>query len=308
MRNIVLGFALLASVTTVFVAPTASAAPVCAGAGQAPVLVGRIPGAIEGATVDPNGRLYATDAAGGRIYRIDAPGTPAVPVATVPGAGALAWAPDGTLLVGYGDARVLIGDVARASSVARVDVATGAVTPIAGGLSASNGMDVARDGTIYATNDFGASVGRVTAGGAVQPDWARLPSANGAVLSSDDAYLYVSRTFADPGVSRIPTANPGAPESIVTFTGADVLAAPDGLTLDAQNRPVVPLNVAGQIVRVDGPQRYCALAGGITASSVLTYGRGTGGFAAGHLYRGGFDGSVYEIPGGFDAGSTAAAP
>ncbi|MBJ8343633.1 SMP-30/gluconolactonase/LRE family protein [Antrihabitans sp. YC2-6] len=286
----------------------ANAAPICPGAGRGAVVVGRIAGAIEGATVDPGGRMYVTDAAGGRILRIDAPGAAPVQIATVPGAGALAWAPDGALLVGFGDPRILLGDALRPGGVARVDVGTGAVTPIAGGLSAANGMDVARDGTIYATNDFGNLVGRVSPNGAVQADWASLPSANGAVLSSDDAFLYVARTFANPGVSRIPTGNPGAPESVLNLGGAEALSAPDGLTLDARDRPVVPLNLAGQIIRVDAPNQYCVLASGVAMSSVLTYGRGSGGFAEGRLFRGGFDGTILEIPGGFDPGATTAAP
>ncbi len=300
-----------AATISVLGATPATAAPICPGAGQAPVLVGRVPGAaLEGVTVDARGRLYTTDIVSGRIFRIDTPGAPAYPIASVPSgsAGALAWTPDGTLLVGYSDARVVIGDTARPGAIARVNTDTGAVTPIASGLSAANGMDVARDGTIYATNDFGSLVGRVFPNGAVQPNWASLPSANGAVLSSDDAYLYVSRTFANPGVSRIPIANPGAPESLVTFGGGDVLDAADGLTLDSKNRPIVPANLPGQILRVDGPNQYCVLASGIPLSSVLTYGRGAVGFSDGRLFRAGFDGNIFEIPSGFDPNARTATP
>ncbi|TQF65525.1 SMP-30/gluconolactonase/LRE family protein [Rhodococcus spelaei] len=278
--------------------PTAAAAPVCPGAGQAPVLVGRAPGAvIEGAIVDGLGRLYLTDLSSGRVLRMDHPGATAVPIATVPAAmsGGLAWAPDGGLLVGYGDARVVVGDLARSAGIVKVDVTSGAVHPFAVGLSAANGLAVARDGTVYATNDFASLVGRVLPNGVVQPDWAVLPSANGAALSADDRYLYVSRTFTNPGVSRIPTANPGAPESLVTFGGGDVFAAPDGLVLDAHGRPIVPTDISGQILRVDGPNQFCVLASGLPVSSVLTYGAGTSGFSAGRLFRAGFDGSVYEI-------------
>jgi gluconolactonase len=315
MRTIaaLVGVVLAAVGLSIAGAPRSVAAPVCPGAGQPPVLVARVPGAaLEGLTVDPGGRLYTTDLVSGRVYRVDAPGAAAVPVATVPGgsgAGALAWAPDGTLLVGYGaDPRVLLGDVLRPGAIAKLDTATNRLTPFVGGLSAANGMDVARDGTIYATNDFGQLVGRVLPNGAVAADWARFPSANGAVLGTDDAYLYVSRTFVNPGVSRIPVANPGAPESLLTFAGGDVIAAPDGLTLDSQDRPVVPTNAAGQIIRIDGPNAFCVLAQGLPSSSVVTYGRGPSGFAQGRLFRAGFDGAIYEIPGGFDPSARAATP
>lgn len=156
--------ALLAGVVSVAAPQTASAAPVCPGAGQPPVLVGRVPGAaLEGVAVDGGGRLYTTDLISGRVFRLDAPGAPAVPVATVPGgsgAGALAWASDGSLLVGYGaDARVLLGDILRPGAIAKLNTATGALTPFVSGLSAANGLDVDAAGTAYATNDFGTQIG-----------------------------------------------------------------------------------------------------------------------------------------------------
>ncbi|WP_137874819.1 SMP-30/gluconolactonase/LRE family protein [Rhodococcus sp. Q] len=300
MRGTRIGLLVAAVVVAVgtAVTPTAAAASACPDA-RSPVLVGSVPGAVlEGAAVDGAGRMYVTDLVSGRVFRLDRPGAPAVPIATVPsgGAGALAWARDGSLLVGYGaDARVFTGDATRAAGIVAVDVNSGAVRPFARGLSAANGLAVARDGTVYATNDFGSLVGRVLPNGVVQPDWAVLPSANGAALSADDRYLYVSRTFTNPGVSRIPTANPGAPESVVTFTGGDVFAAPDGLTLDPQGRPIVPTDVSGQILRVDGPDRFCVLASGMPMSSVVTYGNGDAGFSTGRLFRAGFDGQIFEV-------------
>ncbi|WP_092805269.1 SMP-30/gluconolactonase/LRE family protein [Rhodococcus globerulus] len=288
----------------------AAAAPPCPGSSPA-ILSAQIPGAaLEGVTVDGQGRLYATDLVSGRIFRVDTPGAAAVPIATVPGgAGALAWSPDGSLLVGTGaNAGVLIGDLTRAASVARVDVNSGVVTPIAGGLSAANGLAVAHDGTIYATNDFGSLIGKVSPNGAVDPVWASLPSANGAALSADNRWLYVSRTFANPGVSRISVDNPGYSESLVNLGGLEIFSAPDGLTLDSHDRAIVPTDISGEVWRIDGPGPYCALTSELQASSVLTYGRGNSGFAAGHLYRAGFDGKIYEIPAGFDAGAQAATP
>ncbi|AHH18645.1 SMP-30/gluconolaconase/LRE-like region-containing protein [Nocardia nova SH22a] len=292
-------------------APRASAATICLGAGQPTVQVASVPGALEGLTVDSLGRAYTTDIATGRVFRIDAPGAAAVPIATVPGggAGALAWTPDGKLLVGYGaDPRVVIGDTARAAGIAELDPDTGAVLPYATGLSAANGMDVAADGTAYATNDFGDLIGRVAPGGRVQADWARFASANGAVLGADDQYLYVSRTFTNPGVSRIPIANPAAPESLLDLSGTDTTAAPDGLTLDSRDRPVVPFNPSGRIVRIDGPGQFCELGTGSPLTSVVTYGRGATGFSAGRLFAATFTGAVYEIPGGFDPNARTATP
>lgn len=288
----------------------ASAAPVCAGAGQPARLVGSVSGAaLEGLTVDAAGRLYTTDLITGRVYRLAGPGAPAVPIARVPGgsgAGALAWTPGGTLLVGYGaDPRVFVGDALRHASIARLDINTRALRPWVTGLSAANGMDVSARGNVYATNDFGNLIGRVSPTGAVQAAWGALPSANGAVLGRGDGWLYVSRTFVNPGVSRISTANPRVVQNLLSV-GAP--STPDGLTLDSRDRPVVPFNATGEIVRVTAPGSYCVLATGLPTSSVVSYGRGDRGFSAGRLFRAGFDGRIYEIPGGFDAGATAAVP
>lgn len=290
----------------------ASAAPFCAGGGAPGRLVGTVGGAaLEGLTVDGSGRAYTTDLISGQVFRLDAPGARAVPIARVPagGAGGLAWSPDGTLLVGYGaDPRVVVGDVVRPGGIARLNTRTNVLSPWVGGLSAADGMDVAANGTVYATNDFGTLIGRVAPNGAVSPAWGALPSANGAVLGRGDGWLYVSRTFVNPGVSRISTANPRVQQSLLTLSGGDLTAAPDGLTLDSANRPIVPFNAAGKIVRLTSPGAYCVLAQGLPLSSVLSYGRGDRGFAKGHLYRAGFDGRIYEIPGGFDPRAVAAFP
>lgn len=303
--------ALSAGLLTAVSAVPASAAPICAGAGQAPRLVGTVPGAaLKGLTVDAGGRLYTTDLVSGRVFRLSAPGAPAVPIAHVPdgGADALAWAPDGALLVGYGsDPRVFVGDALRPGGIARMNVGNLSIGPWVRGLSAADGIDVGANGTVYATNDFGNLVGRVHPGGAVQADWGTVPSANGAVLGRDDHWLYVSRTWGNPGVSRISTANPRVIQSLLDL-GANTMAGPAGLTLDSRGRPVVAFGGAGQIVRITSPGRYCVLGSGIASSIVVSYGRGIRGFSAGHLYRAGFDGRIYEIPGGFDRGAAAAIP
>ncbi|MFI7586178.1 SMP-30/gluconolactonase/LRE family protein [Spongisporangium articulatum] len=273
---------------------------------QAPVQIGDAGVALEGAVVDNAGRLFVTDLFGGRVLRFDKPGAAPVEALKLPvgGGGALALRPDGTLLVGGGaNPKVFLGDVLKPGVIYGWNQNTGALTTVAKGFSAADGLAVAHDGTIYATNDFGTLIGRVTPDGTKQADWARLPSANGAVLNHDDSYLYVSRTFWNPGVSRIPVAHPDKPESLLDLTFPRTFAAPDGLTIDSQDRPVVPTDVGGKILRIEKPGVTCTLATGVGASSVIVYGHGTTGFLKGHLYRAGFDGKIYEIPAGFDPGA-----
>ena len=99
-------------------APAAAAFAPCAPNEPPPHLLASVPGAVfEGAIVDPQGHLYATDLITGRVYRFNHPGAAPTVLTTVPGgvgAGALAFEPDGSLLIGYGsDPRVLAGDVLR---------------------------------------------------------------------------------------------------------------------------------------------------------------------------------------------------
>ncbi|MBO9533509.1 MAG: SMP-30/gluconolactonase/LRE family protein [Solirubrobacteraceae bacterium] len=307
-RAAVVSLAATAALGALHAAPAQAAFAECASNQPAAKVVGDIGAAIEGAVVDRSGRLYVTDLLGGRILRFDTPGAAPKVLSTIPsknGGGALALEPDGTVIVGTGaDPRVFLGDVLRPGAISRVNQVTGALTEIAKGFSAANGLDVTANGTIYATNDFGALVGRRTPDGKVNAAWTVFPSANGAVLSKDDQYLYVSRTFVNPGVSRIPIANPAKPESLLDLGFADLLAFPDGLTLDSKDRPVVPMNGSGDIVRIDAPGKACKLASGLNSSSVVVYGRGTKGFSAGRLFRAGFDGKVYEVPSAFDAGAS----
>jgi len=114
----------------------------------------------------------------------------------------------------------------------------------------------------------------------------------------------VSRTFVNPGVSRIPVNNPSNPESLLDLTGTRTFDAPDGLTLDSAGRPVVPTDVRGEILRIESKGVTCTLATGLPSSSVIVYGKGSTGFAAGHLYRAGFDGKIYEIPSAYDPAAT----
>jgi sugar lactone lactonase YvrE len=299
--------ALLVLMSGTLVPAQAGAAATACPTPKAPVLVGDAGVALEGAVVDRQGHLFVTDLFGGRVLRFDRPGGSYTVVATLPGAsggGALALAPDGTVLVGSGaDPRVFLGDILHPGAISKLE--GNKLTQLYAGFSAADGLAVAHDGTIYATNDFASQIGRVTPAGVTRADWGTFPSANGAVLGKDDHYLYVSRTFVNPGVSRIPVAHPDRPESLLDLTGSHTFDAPDGLTLDSQDRPVVPTDGSGDILRIEKPGVTCTLATGLTLSSVIVYGKGATGFAAGHLYRAGFDGKIYEIPAGFDAGAAA---
>lgn len=280
--------------------PVANAADRCP-ATQQPRLIAQTNALIEAAAVDERGRLYLGDLSSRNLFRIDIPGAAPQRVATIgsgTGVGGVAIGPDGKVYIGGSTATdLLTGDTSRTGTISIFDPQTGQIESETGGFSATSGLAVAADGTAYATNDLGTLVGTRSADGAVNPEWAEIPSANGGVISADNEWLYVSRSFIDPGVSRISLDNPNVIENVWTAPAQYSISAPDGLELDEQGRVVVPMNATGEIVRVDGEQ-VCTLASGLLTSTQVVYGKGDHGFSAGNLYRVGFDGRVMEIPAG----------
>ncbi|WP_327165919.1 SMP-30/gluconolactonase/LRE family protein [Streptomyces zaomyceticus] len=301
-RNAVTAAAVLAAAAGVLAPVPARAAPVCAdraGAGE-PVLVARIPDWVESIAVDRRGRMFATALHSGRVYRIDAPGVPPVPITGGIGAnGGIVVREDGRLLVGTGNdiLHSLTGGVLPVSKLLLVDPDSGAVSTYASGLGGIDGVALAPDGTVYTTTLGAGTIGRVTPDRRVDHDWARVAQPNGIAVSPDGSQVYVVQTTVAPGLYRIPVAAPGHPQRWISTEGTDALALPDGLTLDARGRPLIATHTAGQIWRAEGGT-FCAVASGPPLSTQITYGQGDRGFSAGRLYRAGVDGGIHEIPWG----------
>ncbi|WP_051854684.1 SMP-30/gluconolactonase/LRE family protein [Streptomyces sp. NRRL B-1347] len=297
----IVSLALLAAAAGVLAPAHAAAAPACAATGQgAPVQVARIPDWVESIVVDKRGRMFATAYFTGRVYRIDAPGRTPVPLTGDVGAnGGIVVRDDGRLLVGTGNDLLhsLTGDVLPRSKLLLVDPDTGDVSTYATGLGGIDGVALAADGTVYTTTLGGRNIGRVTPDGEVDPAWARVPQSNGIAVSPDGNHVYVIQTTVAPGLYRIPVDDPAHPRRWVSVAPSDVLALPDGLTLDSKGRPLISTHAAGQIWRVE-EGRLCAVESGLPLSTQVTYGHGDRGFPAGRLYRAGVDGKIYEVPAG----------
>ncbi|MFI8930970.1 SMP-30/gluconolactonase/LRE family protein [Streptomyces sp. NPDC053474] len=295
--------ALLAAAAGVLAPAPASAAPACAAPGRgAPVQVARVPDWVESIAVDKRGRMFATAYFTGRVYRIDAPGRTPVPLTGDVGAnGGIVVREDGRLLVGTGNdlAHSLTGDALPTSKLLLVDPDTGEVSTYATGLGGIDGVALAADGTVYTTTLGGRNIGRVSPDGRVDPAWARVPQPNGIAVSPDGTQVYVIQTTVAPGLYRIAADDPAHPRRWVSVDPSDVLALPDGLTLDSKGRPLITTHAAGQIWRVEDG-RLCTVASGLHLSTQVTYGQGDRGFAAGRLYRAGVDGKTYEVPAGAD--------
>jgi sugar lactone lactonase YvrE len=267
-----------------------------------PVLGGQ--GTLESVIVAPDGRLYYTDGDAKAVMRLDAPG--AKPVAVVTGIaspGGMAFDDDPRyLFVTEGDAIAngLLGNVAPMSKLWRVDLQTGARTLFASGLAMGNGLVRDRHGYLYASDDIGIGIDRISPDGKVQNGWATVPSGNGLALDRSQEHLFANQTFLPAAIQRVTIASPGTVRTWARPAFADFAAGLDGLTSDRHDRLVAAVNLFGEVWRVNADRSICVLARGLPNASAVAYGQGTGTpFPAGHLYAVSFGGTVAEIPAGY---------
>jgi sugar lactone lactonase YvrE len=205
----------------------------------------------------------------------------------------MVYASDGSILIGTGDGvqNGTAGDMNPTSGLLRVNPDTGAAQTYVTGLGMANGIALAPDGTIYATNDFGFDIDRVR-GGKVDHPWARVYSTNGVVVSPDNRYVYVSQTFAPAAIQRISVADPNQVTPYAVAQGTDMPAGPDDMTMDERGNLYVAANGAGQVWKVDTTGAICILAAGLQFPSAVNFGVGSN---ARSLYVVAFDGRISEL-------------
>jgi gluconolactonase len=237
---------------------TAAALDDCAKVPVARTLVsGR--GTLESVISDDRGHLFFTDADAGELLRMDRRSSePRVLVSGIRAPGGLAFLPDGSLLVGYGDSAATARSDPPQAGLLRVDPSTGEQQPYASGLTMSNGVARGPDGAVYASNDLGPGVDRVL-DGAVTLTWASVPSSNGLVVDTSGKWLYVAQTFVPAAISRVEIADPSHVETWYSAPAADSSVALDGLTRDAHDRLYAAANLGGQVWRVQEGGPGCVL-------------------------------------------------
>ncbi|HEV3227846.1 MAG TPA: SMP-30/gluconolactonase/LRE family protein [Solirubrobacteraceae bacterium] len=289
----VLPAALAALLTALLAAPAAFAAPDCTGGRIVPRTLASTGDTLEYGIFDRRGRFFYSDQSTGFLVRIDRFGDAPKPLAPVPAPGAMVFAPDGSIIIGTGDSvqNGAAGDMNPMSGLLRVNPDTGAVQTYVTGLGMANGIAMAPDGTIYATNDVGFDVDRVRAGKVDHP-WARVYSTNGIVVSPDNRYVYVSQTFAPAAIQRISVADPSQVTPYAVAQGADMPAGPDDMTMDERGNLYVAANGAGQVWKVDTTGTICILAAGLQFPSAVNFGVGSN---SGNLYVVAFDGRISEL-------------
>ena len=127
---------------------TAAALDDCAKVPIARTLVGGR-GQVESVIADDRGHLFFTDADAGELLRMDRRSSePRVLVSGIRAPGGLAFLPDGSLLVGYGDSAATARSDPPQAGLLRVDPSTGEQQPYASGMTMSNCVARGPDGAV----------------------------------------------------------------------------------------------------------------------------------------------------------------
>ena len=249
---------------------------------------------LEYGIFDPQGRFFYSDQTAGALMRLDHFGGTPVKVASISSPGAIVFRPGGSMLIGEGDSAAdgAGGDVDPQSGLLTVDPDTGATATFASKLGMANGVAMAPDGTVYATNDIGSDIDRVQ-NGKVDHGWASVYSANGVIVSRDGRYLYLSQTFAPAAIKRVTIADPKQVVTYATPPATGIAAGLDDMTTDARGNLYIAANGGGQVWKVSTNGNVCVLASGLLTPSAVNFGAGAD---ARNLYVVGFDGHISELP------------
>jgi gluconolactonase len=291
--------ALAATAGALIAASPALAAAPCPGstAGYKPIVTGQ--GSLESVIVDRHGRLFYTDSTNKALMRVDTPGAaPREIVANLESGGGLAFDGHGMLIVGFGDsvANGLAGSLGTYNAgLIKVDPDTGAVTPFITGTQMSNGVARTKDGAIFASNDIGTTIDRISPTGQINHMWASVQSSNGMAVDSSQRYLYVNQTFRPANIVRVEIAHPANAVTYATPDPSDIASGPDGMTIDKRDRLYVAANSGNQIWRVNRDRTICALASGLMNPSAVAIGHGATGFSDGNVYAVAFSGVVARV-------------
>jgi hypothetical protein len=288
-----------------FGAGSASAeVPACEG-GYSQKTIYEDQGTLEAVIAGNSGRLHIsmrpTGEEGSALLRYDKPGSaPRTVTEAGPGPGGLAW--DGhRMLWGNGNngTNGAVGDETPMASLFKVNLKNGRHSVVSDHLGMANGVVSAENGAIYASNDFGMKLDRISSKGVTKNGWATLESANGMAISRGGKYIFANQTFVTPStISRIEIANPSNVRTWVSTEGlVDGSVILDGLTRDNKGSLYATAWAKGEIWKIDSDRQICVLASGIVQPSSLNFGRGKQRFRSARLYAVGFGGEIVQIKG-----------
>ncbi len=284
--------------------PASAEVPACEG-GYSQETIYQDQGTLEAVIAGNSGRLFVSSRPNGEegsaLLRYGEPGSaPQTVAGSEPGAGGLAW--DGhRMLWGNGNnlANGSVGDETPMARLLRVNLRNGNYSVVSEHLGMANGIVRAANGAIYASNDFGMKLDRISSRGVTKNGWATLDSANGMAISRGGKYIFANQTFVTPStISRIEIANPA---NVTTWVSAEGLVSSnvilDGLIRDNKGSLYAAAWATGEIWKIDSDRQICVLASGIDRPSSLNFGRGKKRFRSARLYAVGFGGEIVQIKG-----------
>lgn len=271
----------------------------CEGVG-APVLLLSGQGPLESIVFDQQGRLLFTRLFKGELSRLDAPqAAPATVAVGISSPGGIAVTGPHEACVGVGNGLYGFLPSLGKAGIVRVDLDNGQVTPHVSGLSMSNGLVRAADGTFYASDDLAASLDRVLPDGTVQRTWLSQNS-NGLAISKDQKTLYVNQ-MVPASILAIDRAT-GRATVVADAPPARKWSWLDGLDIDEQGRLYVVSYWAGEVWRLDPvSRRMCLLASNLSMPSAVAVGRAGGAYRASSIYVTTHSGRLHEVPGAVPA-------
>lgn len=305
MRKRLVVLAALLALGSLAFAPAARAVPECRGdVSQRTIYSDQ--GVLEAVIAGGGGKLFVSATKAGfddpaSLIRIDRPGAEPRAIASAPaGPGGLAWS-GRRLLWGNGNTLTggQTGDEDPRARLLRVHPGSGRYFTWARGLGMANGVTRTKDGMVFASNDFGLKLDRVSPKGVTDHGWAEVQSGNGMVVGRNGKFLFVNQTFRNPGsIARVEIANPGNVKTWFSAAGLDnEVPAFDGLARDGMNNLYAAAWAAGEIWKITPDRRVCVLAGGIPQISNLAFGRSRNGFSRRSLFAVGFGGQIVRIDG-----------
>ncbi|MCB0858809.1 MAG: SMP-30/gluconolactonase/LRE family protein [Solirubrobacterales bacterium] len=314
MLKRLVSFSAVFAVASLALVPNALAIPQCTGSvSQKTLYTGQ--GVLEAVISGGGGKLFVSGTNSGfddpaSLIRIDRPGAAPKVIANAPaGPGGLAWMGK-ELLWGNGNtlAGGQSGDANPQARLLKVNPRSGKYSTWATGLGMANGVTRARDGYVFASNDFGLKLDRVTPKGVTSHGWANVESGNGMVVGKNGKYLFVNQTFKNPGsIARVEISNPSNVTTWFSAAGLDnQVPAFDGLARDGNNNLYAAAWAAGEVWKITPDRQACSVASGIPQISNLAFGGGKSGFNRNTLYAVGFGGQIVQIKGALSATVPAA--
>ncbi|MGK2932125.1 MAG: SMP-30/gluconolactonase/LRE family protein [Solirubrobacterales bacterium] len=301
MRRTLVSLTVLFSVLfAVFASAATAEVPKCTGTySQKTLYSGQ--GTVENLIVGGGGTLYTsgtpTGTTGGSLSAYTPGKTAAVVTSTdKAGPGGLAWSRK-KLLWGYGDsaANGTTGDINPTAGLFSVNIAKKSKSVLSDHLGMANGIARGKDGYVYASNNLGKKLDRISPGGETTNGWTSLDSANGLSVGKNGKYLYANQMFVTPStIAKIDTTDPS---KIFTFYKSpeplNVLF--DGLTRDSDNNLYAAVFGLGEVWKINADKEACVVATGLSQTTSVAISSAKKGFKAGNLYAAGFDGKIVEV-------------